>query len=124
VTDLLLGDRGQDSGASGILPTVTGDTSAEALHAYCELFSDTPESFARASVSIEVAATIEAPALKTVPAIMQAPDTDDHSRAAAAAIPIAQLPAGNYVARAVISVDGRKVGEIIRAFRVVKGTGR
>ncbi len=124
VTDLLLGDRGQDSGASGILPTVTGDTSAEALHAYFELFSDTPESFVRASVSIEVAATIEAPALKTVPAIMQAPDTDDHSRAAAAAIPIAQLPAGNYVARAVISVDGRKVGEIIRAFRVVKGTGR
>jgi hypothetical protein len=124
VTDLLLGDRGQEGGASGILPTVTGETSADALHAYFELFSDTPESFARASIAIEVAASAESPALKTVPAVMQTPDTDDHSRAAAAAIPIDQLPAGSYLARAVISVDGRKVGEIIRAFRVVKRTGR
>ena len=69
---------------------------------------------------MEVAAAPDAPALQSAAARLQTPDTDDHCRAASAAIPIARLPAGAYVARAVISVDGRIVGAVLRPFRVVK----
>ena len=120
VTELLIGDGGRGSGDTGIVPSVTGEASGGALHTYFELFSESPAAFDRASVAIEVAATAESPALQTVPATLQAPDKDNHTRAAAAAVPLAPLPAGAYVARAVINIDGRKVGEITRAFRVVK----
>jgi len=35
-------------------------------------------------------------------------------------VPISLLPKGSYVARAVVSLDGRKVGQMTRPFRVVK----
>ena len=123
VTELLIGDDSRGSGAAGIVPSVTGETSGDVLHAYIELTSDTPAAFATASVAIEVAATQESPALETIPAALQMPDSDEHSRAAAAAIPIGRLAPGAYVARAVISMDGAKVGEMTRSFRVVKAPG-
>ena len=125
VTELLIGDDGAGDGGKanateGILPSVTGEMSAGVLHAYLELFTESPAVFAHASVAMEVAAAPDAPALQSAAARLQTPDTDDHCRAASAAIPIARLPAGAYVARAVISVDGRIVGVVLRPFRVVK----
>jgi len=69
---------------------------------------------------VEAASTPDSPALETVPARLQVPDSDGHSRAAAAAIPLAPLAAGTYVARAVIRVDGKTVGTMTRAFRIVR----
>ncbi len=128
VTELLIGDDGAGDGGKanateGILPSVTGEMSAGVLHAYLELFAEAPAVFAHASVAMEVAAAPDAPALQSAAARLQTPDTDDHCRAASAAIPIARLPAGAYVARAVISVDGRIVGAVLRPFRVVKASG-
>jgi VWFA-related protein len=123
VTELLIGDDTRGGGAAGILPTVTGDTSADVLHTYLELFSETPAAFDRATVSIEVASTPNSPPIETIVAGLLVPGTDPHCRAAAAAIPLKELPAGAYIARAVISVDGHKVGEMSRTFRVVKATG-
>jgi VWFA-related protein len=123
VTELLIGDGGRGSGTAAVLPSVTGETSAGVLHTYLELFTEAPAAFARASVAIEVVATSDSPALETVTAGLQTPDNDDHCRAASAAVPIAGLPAGPYIARAVISVDGQKVGEVLRPFRVVKTSG-
>ena len=120
-TELLIGDEGDAGrGADGILPSVTGEMSAGVLHAYLELFAEAPAAFARASVAIEVASTPAGPALQTVVARLQTPDTDDHCRAASAAVPLSQLPAGAYVARAVVSLDGQRVGEVLRPFRIVQ----
>ena len=90
------------------------------LHAYLELFAEAPAMFDRASVAVEAPSTPDSPALETVPARLQVPDSDGHSRAAAAAIPLAPLAAGTYVARAVIRVDGKTVGTMTRAFRIVR----
>jgi hypothetical protein len=119
-SELMIGEDAGGSGSGGILPSVTGEMSADVLHAYFELFAEAPAVFAHASVQMEAAATPESPALETVKAALQAPDADVHSRAAAAAIPLAPLAAGTYVARAVISVDGQRVGMMTRAFRVVR----
>ena len=40
-----------------------------------------------------------------------------------ATIPIALLPPGDYVIRVVISVMGRKAGQVVRPFRIVKSPG-
>jgi VWFA-related protein len=123
VTELLIGDgRTGEGGTAAIVPSVTGETSANVLHAYLELFSEAPAMFARASVALEVVATPASPALETVAATLQTPDNDDHCRAVSAAVPLSTLPAGAYLARAVISVDGQKVGEVVRPFRIVKSS--
>ena len=41
-----------------------------------------------------------------------------HRRTLEGSIPVALLPPGDYVARAVITTDGRKVGQVTRPFRV------
>jgi VWFA-related protein len=120
VSDLMLGDEARGADASGIVPTVTAQTSADVLHGYLELFAETPAEFDRTAVAVEIAATAESPALQTTPARLQAPDTDAHSRAVGAALPIRSLPSGTYVARAVITVNGQKVGVMTRAFQVVR----
>jgi VWFA-related protein len=117
---LMIGDEAHGPGGVGIVPTVTGETSAEVIHGYLELFAEAPAVFDRATVTMEVAAAADSPALQSAPARLQAPDTDPHSRAVGGAIPIASLGAGTYVARAVIAVDGRKVGTMARAFRIVR----
>jgi VWFA-related protein len=116
VTELLLGDETAGGNAGSIVPSVTGVTSADALHTYVELISEAPAIFGRTSVAFEIAAGPDAAALQRVESRLQAPDADEHSRAAAATIPLTHVPPGAYVMRAVISVDGQKVGEISRAF--------
>jgi hypothetical protein len=116
----MIGEEARATGASGIVPTVTAQTSADVLHGYLELFAETPAEFDRTAVAIDVAPSADAPALQTAPARLQAPDADIHSRAVGAAIPIRSLASGTYVARAVITVNGQKVGVMTRAFQVVR----
>jgi hypothetical protein len=120
VTDLLLGERQESGDQSTVVPSVTGEASGPALHTYLELFSETPSVFAQTSVTIEVAAAEDAPALASAPATLQQPDQNAQNRAVAAAVSLDRLLPGTYVARAVISVGGRKVGVMTRGFRVVK----
>ena len=122
-TELLIGDGTKGESAS-VVPTITGDVSGDQLHVYLELFSDAPAGFDGASVSIEVSPAGAATVVETAPAPLQPVDAagknDDRCRAAAGAVPLSLLPAGSYVARAVVSVDGRKVGQMTRPFRLVK----
>jgi VWFA-related protein len=120
VSDLMIGAPAGGGGASAIVPTVTGQARGDVLHAYFELFAEAASSFDRGAVVVEVAPTADAPALQTVPATLQAVDADPRNRAAGAAISIASLAPGTYVARAVITVDGKKAGAITRAFQVVR----
>ena len=52
LTDLLLGD---ESGGSGLRPTVTAHFKGDMLHGYVELHSEAPEPLRSASVTFEVA---------------------------------------------------------------------
>jgi len=120
VSDLMLGAQTPGGGAAAIVPTVTGQTTGDTLHAYVELFAENAAVFDRAAVLVEIGASADAPALQSAAAHVQANDTDPRSRAIGVAIPIASLAPGTYVARAVIVVDGQKAGTITRGFQVVR----
>ena len=117
VTDLLIAD---DSvrGADGLPPAVAADFTGDELHGYVELFSEAPEQLKNATVVIEVAQNETARALDSTPARFQL--QGDRRRVAEAGVPIALLPPGDYVARAVVMVSGKKVGQVARPFRVTR----
>lgn len=123
-TELLIGDdTDREAGGGTVVPTVTGDLAGEQLHLYLELFSDAPAGFDGTAVTLEVTPAGGSTVVDSAPAVLQragVAGTDDRSRAAAGAIPISLLPAGSYVARAVVTLDGRRVGQMSRPFRVVK----
>ena len=120
VTDLLIADNSV-RGAQGLPPAVAADFAGDELHAYVELFSEAPEQLKNATVLMEVAQGESSRALDSIPARFQPVQTGgDRRRVAEAGVPIALLPPGEYVARAVISVSGRKVGQVVRPFRVTR----
>jgi hypothetical protein len=88
-----------------------------------ELFADTPAAFEGTSARVDVLPAGGTRPVETAPAILQAAGTDPKVQAAAASVEIALLPAGSYVAKAVVTVDGKDVGEMTRPFRIVKGAG-
>jgi hypothetical protein len=50
-------------------------------------------------------------------------DEHPNRRVAEAVIPIALLPPGEYIARAVVSVGGQKLGQVSHPFRIVRAAG-
>ena len=117
-TDLLLADNTAQN-AGDAPPPVAADLNGDQLHAYLELLSEAPEQLTNATVVVEVAQTEAGAAIESAPARLQAADrAGGRRRTVEAGLPIGLLPAGEYVARAVISVSGRKVGHVVRPFRV------
>jgi VWFA-related protein len=117
VTDLLIGERG--TGPAGrVLPAVAGEFSADVLHGYVELYSDAEEALANTTVVMEVSTSEEGRTLDSGEARLLPHDGAPGRRTAEAVVPIALLPPGDYIARAVISVDGRKAGQVSRPFRI------
>jgi hypothetical protein len=120
-TQLLIGDaKAPASGGVSIAPTVSGDISGETLHAYMELFADTPAAFDGTSARLEILPEGGTRPVETAPAILQPASDDARVRAAAASVTIGLQPPGSYVARAIVTVDGHDVGEMTRAFRIVR----
>ena len=120
-TELLIGDDAESQpAAAGVVPTVTGDLAGAQLHMYLELFSDAPDGFEGTSVTLEIVPAGGSIAVDSVPASLQPAGNDARSRSAAGSIPLALLPPGSYLARAVVSLDGRRVGQMTRPFRIVK----
>ena len=117
-TDLVLADNTTQN-AGDAPPPVTADLNGDELYAYLELLSEATEQITNATVMIEVAQSAAGAAIDSVPARLQAAEmAEGRRRVVEAALPIGLLPPGEYVARAVISVSGRKVGQVIRPFRV------
>ena len=122
-TELLIGDdAGGEKSAGGVVPTVTGELSGDQLHAYMELFSDAPAGFEGTTVTIEVLPAGGTNVVERGTASLQAVQDDQPVRAVSGSVPIALLTKGDYVARAVVSVDGRKVGQMTRPFRIGAGS--
>lgn len=117
-TDLLLADNTPQN-AGDAPPPVAADLNGDQLHAYLELLSEAPEQLTNASVLIEVAHSETGNAIDSAPARLQAAEmAGGRRRIVEAGLPIGLLPPGEYVARAVISVSGRRVGHVARPFRV------
>ena len=118
VTDLLLGEEGGSSGS--LIPTVTANLKGDVLHGYLEVHSEAPEALRNASVELEVASAPDARPIESAAARMVDQPASPARRAAEGVIPIALLPAGEYVARAVVTVAGQRVGQVSRPFRIVR----
>jgi VWFA-related protein len=118
LTDLLLGE---DSEGTGLHPSVSAEFNGGLMHGYLELHSEAPGPLADASVTLEIANSAQARAIDTVPAQFEREAIPSPTRRLAeGVIPIALLPAGEYVARAVVTVAGRNVGQVSRPFRIVR----
>jgi VWFA-related protein len=116
-TDLLIADERTSSG--GAAPTVGGEFTSGMVNSYIELYADVPDLLKNTSVMFEVATDAQARALDGAAGRVQPASADaPNRRALEGSIPVALLPPGEYVARAVVTIDGRKVGQITRPFRV------
>jgi VWFA-related protein len=119
-TDLLLADNTAQNGGDAP-PPVAADLTGDELYTYLELLSEAVEQLTNTTVMIEVAQSETGRAIASTPARLQAAErAEGRRRIAEAGLPIGLLPPGEYVARAVISVSGRKVGQVIRPFRVTR----
>jgi len=116
-TDILIADERTGTGSAA--PAVGNDFTSGMATGYIELYSDATEVLKNTSVMFEVAQDAQARALDGAAAKVQ-PATADapNRRALEGTIPLALLPPGDYVMRAVITTDGQKVGQVIRPFRV------
>ncbi len=116
-TDLLIADDRTTSGSAA--PVVGGEFTSGMVNGYIELYADAADVLKNSTVMFEVALDAQARALdgaagRVQPATAEAPNR----RALEGSIPLALLPPGDYVVRAVVSTDGRKVGQVTRPFRV------
>ena len=120
LTDLLLGD---DDGGRGLNPSVSAQFAGDLLHGYLELHSEAPQVLEGAVVTLEIATSEVARAIDAAPARFQPETTPTPTRRVAeGTLPLVLLTPGEYVARAVVTVAGSKVGEVTRPFRIVRTT--
>ena len=121
VTDLVLAENIGTRENRRLVPAVAGDFTSGTLGGYLELYSDAEEVLQNASVVLDVAESETGRALDSaVAAIRRAEQDPPNRRTAEAGVTIALLPPGEYVARAVISINGRKAGTVTRAFRIAR----
>jgi len=81
---------------------------------YLEIFGAAPG--ARVAAFLEVAASPDAAPILRTPLTIEA--TSDPSRfRAQGAIPMGALPPGDYVARALVGLEGQSLGQVLKAFR-------
>jgi len=120
-TDLLIADEAGQAATLPLAPVVGGDITGHTLYAYMELFADAADALAQASVTLEVASAADpASVVARVPLELLVSKESARFRIASGRVNIARTPPGDYVARAVVAVGLDAVGEVRRAFRVVR----
>ena len=119
---LALGDMilapARDLRGGDLRPPVVLRVSDGELGTYTELYTDAPGSLDSTNVVFEVADTADGPTLQSSVAEVREPP-DRTMRQAIGIIPVAALPPGRYIARAVISSSGKTVGKLTRPFEVI-----
>jgi hypothetical protein len=118
-TDLLIADERTGTGSAS--PSVGGEFTSGMVTAYIELYSDAGDVLKNTRVMFEVAQDAQGRALDGAVAKVQPATADSpNRRTLEGSVPLMLLPPGDYVARAVISTDGQRVGQVVRPFRVGK----
>lgn len=98
-------------------PSVDGRINADTLMAYAEVYSEANGPLQAATIRLEIGKTEHDTPSET--SNLQFTDRKyEGKRTAEGSTPLAMLAAGDYIARAVIMVDGKAVGQISRPFTV------
>jgi Flp pilus assembly protein TadD len=92
------------------------------LAAYVELYSNSETTWNNAQVTFEIADNQDGPALTSLPAPL-APGRQPTWRVASGVMPAQALPPGRYIARALITRDGKAAGVLIRPFVLERAAG-
>ncbi len=115
VGDLVLADDGDGPGAAPRF-SIDGRVGGDTLIGYVEFASDAPSALDAARVELEVAASDSGPAIARADARIQPRSASQ--RTAEGRLSTARLAPGAYVARARLSVGGRQVTQVTRAFQL------
>lgn len=119
LSDVLLADP--PAAGATISPAVDGQITRDALVAYAELASQAEPQLASASLTLEIARSADGPTLESSALRISPGDTAGVRRAETRA-PVALLPDGTYVARLVLSQNGRAIGRTLRPFTLARTT--
>jgi VWFA-related protein len=95
----------------GFIPKLQFGAEPVAL-AYVEIYGGTPGM--RVIAALELAPTLNGPAIITVPLAIQ--PLDNH-HVAKGAVPIGALPPGDYVVRALVGLEGQPMARVVRTLR-------
>jgi VWFA-related protein len=120
MSDLVLGLP--PLGDSGLRPSIEPSVSDPTASAYLELKSSDVARLGTAAVRIEVAAEPNAPALVATDATVSETAVAER-RIVLGEIALDDLQTGDYVARAVVQIEGKPVARVLRSFRYAPGGG-
>jgi hypothetical protein len=112
--DLMLGLTGADGAFHPKL--VFGDEASATGHLEIYSLGAVPAQPTALSVAIEIARTSDGAALISVPALI-GPTVDANRWIARGAVPIGAVPAGDYIVRAIVRVNGVVVGRVVKTVR-------
>jgi len=115
VGDLLLADSAPGRGGD-VRPSIDTRVTSDEIVGYLEMSSEVSSLLDAASVQLEVAPTEDGAAVARAETRVQAPTVG--RRIAEGHLPTDLLPPGEYVARAVVSANGRAVASVTRPFRL------
>jgi tetratricopeptide (TPR) repeat protein len=119
--DLLIADKA--AGGSGLNPSASADITGDTLQGYVELYSDAADALKAVTAEIEVAASADGRAIeRSWLRFQDGSGAPPNRRVAEGTVLLAFLQPGSYVARAVISSGGRRVGQVSRPFRIVRAS--
>jgi VWFA-related protein len=82
---------------------------------YFELYGPA-EQAAAVAVALELASTPEGDAIVRVPAAIT-PTSDPQLRRASGVVPLQLMPAGDYIVRGIVTLDGKPIGQVARTLR-------
>jgi VWFA-related protein len=120
VGDLMIAEP-RRPGRSSTRPVATPGLVSDSVVGYVELYSDAPDQLQKTKVRFEVASDENAKALESADARTE-DDPKANRRVAEGRVPIALLPPGDYVARAIVLADDRPIGRVVRPFTVLRST--
>jgi len=119
IGDLILNSVRQGTATDLRTPVVIQVADGQ-LATYSEIYTNKPGTLDETKVVFEVADTADGPTLQSTVAEFRERN-DKTMRQALGIVPVGALPPGRYIARAVVTRDGKTIGKLTRPFDVVPG---
>jgi len=109
LSDLIVGIND----GTGFMPAMAATETARELSGFVEIYGAPPAG--EPGVRLEIAADLRAEPLRSN-AMTVVPTDDPTRRLAEGWVPVGTLPSGEYLVRAIVSLDGREVGRVSRRY--------